>query len=274
MQVIYILSSGHSGSTVLGALLGNTRNARHIGELSNLYKVSKGQLETCSCGFLPLKCSFWKQVLGAFNAKLSEYGSDFDEYEKNRKHVEGLIMRQQPSQEALKKYKLFASALFEILSQYSESELVIDSSKSPSRALALSKVFIDKMIIIHLKRQTNGVIYSFHRKYDKLRIRPFLWNLIKEHMKIIYALRNSDAEKIKVLYETIFEKDKVQYLFDKIGITTDFAADDPIYNTHVIAGNRLRYQSQIHLKPYQKPENQFKHFDNLFLYFTEVIRSI
>ena len=93
MSVIYILSSGHSGSTVLGSLLGNTNNSIHIGEFANFYKVYSGQLETCSCGELPEKCEFWSKIIIEFSNYLESLSKDIHYYEKLRIKVESSILK-------------------------------------------------------------------------------------------------------------------------------------------------------------------------------------
>ena len=81
MRIIYILSAGHSGSTVLGSLLGNCTDTRHIGEFTNFTKVHAGTLETCSCGKLPAECEFWAGVIEEFESYLRGMGLTLDDYE-------------------------------------------------------------------------------------------------------------------------------------------------------------------------------------------------
>ncbi len=57
-RYVYIMGRGHSGSTVLDALLGNAENARGVGEMV----MGIDGTYPCSCGRYVLECSFWGKV--------------------------------------------------------------------------------------------------------------------------------------------------------------------------------------------------------------------
>ena len=57
INIIYVLSQGRSGSTVLDLILGNYKNNVSLGELHNLYwDIHEDNI--CSCGNKILNCSF------------------------------------------------------------------------------------------------------------------------------------------------------------------------------------------------------------------------
>ena len=66
VNLVYVLGTSYSGSTVLGFLLGSSARVFSAGEM-NFY--NKGiQNETCSCGKINRECPFWKDI----------YGKDYD----------------------------------------------------------------------------------------------------------------------------------------------------------------------------------------------------
>src|SRR5262245_53099489 len=57
---LYIMGRGHSGSTILDILLGNSRQIESVGEL--LAGLSRADHEMCCCGETMPDCAFWREV--------------------------------------------------------------------------------------------------------------------------------------------------------------------------------------------------------------------
>lgn len=57
-RYVYVMGRGHSGSTVLDALLGNADNARGIGEVV----AGIDGTHPCSCGDPVDECSHWQDI--------------------------------------------------------------------------------------------------------------------------------------------------------------------------------------------------------------------
>ena len=57
---IYITGRGHSGSTILDILLGNSSQIASVGEL--LAGLSRADQGACSCGATMSDCGFWREV--------------------------------------------------------------------------------------------------------------------------------------------------------------------------------------------------------------------
>lgn len=65
VQLAYIVGAGHSGSTLLGILLGNHPRAATFGELSSFDHVVRCNLR-CTCGETIWQCPFWVSVIAAY----------------------------------------------------------------------------------------------------------------------------------------------------------------------------------------------------------------
>ncbi len=63
IPILYIIGSGHSGSTLLDMLLGGHSKIVGVGEF-RMFSNQKQKLENqiCTCGKKILDCSFWKKV--------------------------------------------------------------------------------------------------------------------------------------------------------------------------------------------------------------------
>lgn len=275
MHIIYILSSGHSGSTVIGSLLGNTKNSFHIGEFANFYKVYSGQHETCSCNELPEKCDYWSKVLVEFSTYLSSLNKDIHYYEELRQRVENTILRRKTVEKDFVEYSKITKKLFEIISTVSGKRIIIDSSKSPGRGLALSKVFFKEFHFVLIKRSLFEVIESFQRKRKSLNIYRFVYLLVREHLKLVYTIYISNSEFVRFDFKNLNVQSKVNLLLSRLNIDSKINLNDKIYNYHVIAGNRLRYQRFFYINPGEyEIKIKLSILQEIWILFGELIRKI
>ena len=144
VTVLYIAGSGRSGSTVFDLVLGNHQDVESVGELSNLFRSGWRNGEYCACGQRGDECSFWSEVKKDWVARTN--AGDLEEYIKLQGEFEGLssiprLLRQRhkPS-ESFQRYAKWTHALFRSIQNVSGKSTIVDSSKSPARALALSAV--------------------------------------------------------------------------------------------------------------------------------------
>lgn len=274
MKIIYILSSGHSGSTVLGAILGNTKESLHIGEFSNFYKVYSGDLETCSCGKTPIECSFWSKVIDDFSNYMKAKKKNIKYYESIRNQVEKSILKNKLQADSMEKYKAYTLKLYSIIGETANVNVIIDSSKSPARAYALSKIYSKDLTIILITRNLKDVIKSYQRKRGKIRILPFLISQIKEHLKFTYVKKRSNCKTYRINYRHLFSKKKMNELLSKIDMKNSFRVEDKILNRHVIAGNRLRYKPTFYLQETETQSSSLKVIEKIWINIAELIRKI
>jgi len=69
IDTVYILSAGHSGSTLLNLLLGSHSKATAVSELTHLPK-NIAHNEICTCGSTVLDCQVWREVIRRVSAEL------------------------------------------------------------------------------------------------------------------------------------------------------------------------------------------------------------
>lgn len=69
IDAVYIMSTGHSGSTLLNLLLGSHSRANAVSEPTHLPK-NIAHNETCSCGSAILECPIWSKVIHRLDQKL------------------------------------------------------------------------------------------------------------------------------------------------------------------------------------------------------------
>ena len=269
MSLIYIVGSGHSGSTLLNVLLGHHENIIDLGEAGALNNHLIGQKRICSCGKDASSCEFWSlvirrwiQIIGPKGA--ARYPSLCAQCERwNWRNVSPKGTQNSFNSQL---YSDFTNALYEAVRVVSGKTNIVDSSKSSIRALALSRIPGIDLRIIHLVRDARGVVWSYvKRELRKRNLRPAtlllyccytscLWLLSNMAAKIV--CRVAGVPSMFVRYEDLVTQShrEMQRISRFVGekldaISEAFSAGESIPINHLIAGNHLRRRKTVTLKP-------------------------
>ncbi len=158
LKVLYIGGTSFSGSTFLGAALSQHPQLFLAGELIGFVRHHP-RTHKCSCGRLYHECSFWQETLQTWQRKtslsLEDYRTLCDRYERIRAYP-SLLSPGLPKEAAFRQYAAASRAFLQVLSELSQSSVIVDISKYPTRALALSRAGID-VVFVHLVK--NGLAY-------------------------------------------------------------------------------------------------------------------
>ena len=156
INVIYVTSLSHSGSTLLDVMLNAHTRVFSVGELKQLTsklraRSARGQPNRCSCGVPFLDCPFWSAV----NDEMVLAG--------------GLTLEQlnvtDYSDEA--NFQRDTVLLFDAIRHVSRASFIVDSSKDLRRLKLLLRNPRLNVFPIHLQRDPRGQIYSMLRKEQK-----------------------------------------------------------------------------------------------------------
>ena len=270
IAALYIMGAAHSGSTVLDIMLGSHPDIAGVGELGNFTLSVRGSY--CSCGEPSTKCHFWRDVQNKWTDRIGLDG--VEGYPAAQEAFERLRYWFRPEKERRNVfqsprfciYARHTRALFEAISVTSGKRIVLDSSKSPARALALSGISGFDVRIIHLVRDGRGVVWSLMKKKARKRSVPknrdfalswfasFGWLLTNTCSDLV--LRSTDLQGVRVKYEDLVEQP--EKVLDKIGGVLQIKFEpvvDLLFSGremaigHNIAGNRIRKAGSIHLRP-------------------------
>ena len=272
-RVIYIVGAARSGSTVLDTILGNHPQIEGTGELGYLSRSGHVFEEYCACGERADVCPFWSEVRRVW----VRYGGprDVAEYIALQRKFEGgrwrlrwlLRQRRRPSLQ----FQVYASqvrTLFEAIRTVSGKRVVVDSTKTPLRAVALSVIFGDELRIIHLVRDGRAVAWSMKKGLKKddrggvqrdqpprhvLRTAAY-WVVM--NLQSAWVRRQLPPEKsVRVRYEDFMTQPKgtldtigalLECDFSEIAKAIETEATFPV--GHTIAGNRLRMAGMVRLQ--------------------------
>ncbi|MEX0918567.1 MAG: sulfotransferase [Candidatus Paceibacterota bacterium] len=240
MKVIFILSAGHSGSTLLDILLDTHRQVIGVGEIHTFKKDSQVR---CACGKAVQECRRWAPIINqvavspcGLKTKLKtkvEHFLNLDVYRYN--NCPDVLIDKDA-------YIKTNEALFDEILKREEGQIIVDSSKSIERVELLSLSDKIEPIIVHLVRDTRAVTWSYMRKYKKKRHYLFIW--LSHNIKIELLKYRVRAPAILVGYSEIVRQP--QKTIDRIIRLAGLQPQDIIgeYQTvphHQFGGNGMRF---------------------------------
>lgn len=144
IRVVYIVGSGRSGSTVLDTVLGDSTNVESVGELVNAPRAFAVVDEHCACGERVGDCSFWRTIHQEW-VNVSEF-DDLHELDRLQRRYElkkrwpYLFISRLLKTKRYRRYLEGEQVMCQAIAHVSGKQVIVDSSKSPIRAFALSKM--------------------------------------------------------------------------------------------------------------------------------------
>ena len=271
ITIIYITGCGRSGSTLIDIILGNHPEIESLGELSNLISSGWIKHEYCGCGKRGNNCPFWFDIRMTWNKltgvkSIKKYLDIQNTYE-NYLHWPRLLKERLIKSNKFRAYIQYSKSLFEAISAVSGKYFLVDSSKNPGRAFALSMIPGIKLKTIHLVRDGRGVVWSKMKAFEKneenglqTKINPapawltsLRWLVVNLASELVSYYLAPNA--IRIHYEDFVENP--QNVLNKIGhflqidlnaLADAVASRQPMSIRHTIAGNRMRMGGVIHLK--------------------------
>ncbi|NOZ13288.1 MAG: sulfotransferase [Acidobacteria bacterium] len=257
-QILYVLGSGRSGSTLLDIILGSADGIFSCGELRR-FRFNVG---------VPLPhphraevVEFWKNISLKVSEKLSERkGTDWEKLCHRIEYHTRFIAPWRFSGRAMESYGKYVNTLADTIFEETGADWLVDSSKYPGRLLALLKVSKYPVSVIYLTRHPVGVVRSFSRMDVEQPGKGF-WAANHYYgvngLLCCVAYRQVSAERrLKMRYENLVKKPewslaKIEKKFGmnmKIPISIA-AAGEAFRIGHLVGGNRIRLNNEIFLKP-------------------------
>jgi hypothetical protein len=271
-NVVNILGYGRSGSTLLASLLGLVPGFVPVGELASVWQASALD-EMCSCGRPFSNCPFWVSVgRTAFGGWQSV---DVKAYA--RVNSEILTIKNTPFlfapslreriREPLRFYTKGLTTLYEGIKSVSGASVIIDSTKDPPNFLALSREDGLQPHLVHLVRDSRGVVFSRKKLVEQprlsgveglegvrlggassLRTAPewLLRNLL------VHFIAASGTPRLLVRYESLIADParQIQRVVEFSGVSAPGAKGIPRFHDaeyeppmfHMVGGNRSRFR--------------------------------
>jgi hypothetical protein len=164
VRILYIAGVSHTGSTLLGHVLGDLEDTCYAGEVRNIWQRGIVENRLCTCDAPFAECSFWQAVAGRLPLSAAE-GESLSRASRGLR-----TSRRRPFRNtgfARPETATFASAteaLYDALAAVAQVSQIVDSSKSPAYAEMLSRLPTIDLRLLHLVRDPRATIYSHLRR--------------------------------------------------------------------------------------------------------------
>jgi hypothetical protein len=244
-KIVLIMSTSHSGSTLLDLMLNAHPEVVSVGELKQIGRYARaarklGRRPRCTCGAANLEnCPLWSRV----DSTLAAMGG------------RGLSDLNAENYPDAKSFQVDNTLLYEAISTVCEKNYIVDSSKHLNRLeLLIGNPPLDVFPIFML-RNPKGQICSALRKTTKPEenaygftrlIGSYVWTNFRIHRLIV------NRPHAVVHYEQLTANPvaTLTSLMEMLGLAfhpqqLDWASQE----RHNIGGNRMRFQTSSELKP-------------------------
>ncbi len=283
--VVYILSPGHSGSTLLDLLCGTIPNSFSTGELINLpWQIYRGinpddKQTYCSCGKSFLDCHYWSDIIDCYSKKtkrnVRENPRDFNieiinkfDFDSKPTIINRFLLKIQnlsfrintlyKSIEPILYYIKKGSirnmwTLYDSIAEITQKDIIIDSSKNLNRFMLLKKHRPSNIKLLLLIRNIEGVVSSSHFGLNQTLIsdRTKMWKKFYKRT-IVPIFKNIDSSDYKIVnYEDLCKNPQMtrRNISKFLGVkleNLEFIIDTNKH--HLVAGNPMRHKGIINIK--------------------------
>ena len=254
-KVVYILGAARSGSTLLDIVLGNSVDAFSCGELFQYPKrrgIPHGWPDVSE------RDAFWQQVekrvretsgisydtLKVVTDKIERHASFFY-------HVLPFY-----ATSPVESYHTYVNLMFDTLFESSGKSILIDSSKRPSRALALNKFLQYSVYVIYLIRNPVHVIRSFAKKdveqASKTWLSANIYYFFANFFSSITKKLLPEERFLTIYYENLLSHPVDQltcienkFLIDLSHVKDIIISKRPLEVGYLFDGNRIRMQNWL-----------------------------
>jgi Sulfotransferase family len=168
--VLYIAGSGRSGSTLLERTLGELPSFVNVGELIDACRRTVVHGERCGCGQAFVDCPFWARVgarsFGGWTGEELAAVHQLQLRVARQRHLPSLFalpLAGRSFRQDVASYGASYARLYRAIAIEAGADCVVDASKWPVQALALSRAGLD-VRVIHLVRDVRGVAHSLSKR--------------------------------------------------------------------------------------------------------------
>jgi len=265
-QVLYILGSGRSGSTILANILGPCPGIVSVGELYYIWDRGFEQNRRCVCGERFSDCDFWTAVTtrAGIDGEVARDGLRLrGELARTRS-----VLRSTPS--LSNEFGSLIRSLYDSIAEVAGAEVVVDSSKHPVYGnVVATAAGIDTFGLL-LIRDPRAVAYSWARRRSQpdkpgeaymtthgLVQSTAMWVVWNSMSEILW--RNRTNRFMRMRYEDFVSGP--DQAFADIGRLVGMPLTPPktddgafvVSNSHTLSGNPVRFRTgPVSLRPDQE----------------------
>jgi hypothetical protein len=287
-EILYVMGTGRSGTTILEVLLTNDEGISGTGELKHIIRDGFIRDLPCACGKLGHECELWSGVLklaGWNKEDCARYGQAIEALESHQNFARVFLGAINRKKAAL--HEEATTTIFRSVRRLTGSRVVVDSSKYPARALLLARMYPDKVRVLCVTRSAAGLIAAFQKKNDAEQRPKSRFAAAAYYLYVLLCMRLVRARLGKRCFTIRFE----DLGRDPIGVLTrietwsgislararaKIASAEWFQVGHIVTGNRLRKGGKVKFDPSSSktPEPQRAPSSTLLSWILERYRAL
>jgi hypothetical protein len=274
VKVLFIVSAGRSGSTLIDLLLGQTEQITAVGELYAIWEVGVQENVGCGCGHRFHDCPLWSAVFRRSFGGMEDIDADaMVLFWQRNGQMFGDHMRRLAFAGSRRDIGTMSDctpileSIYQSVAAETDAELIVDTSKSVFHAEFLRNSKVIDPYVLHLVRDPRGVVFSWTRPKVELgydggeRMMPAktlnfstVWWIIINHYAAM--MKKDFPGRYQLLrYEDFVARPEEE--FRRIGAFCGLDVDpaqvfaeaaDAIEPTHSVWGNPMRFDKQVKIR--------------------------
>lgn len=270
VPVLFVAGTGRTGSTLVGNILASTPGAVSVGEVRHIWTRGLRQNWLCGCGEHFASCPFWTSVLREgfgqpHGLDLARLQTSERQLLRLRTGIRALGWVHEPETIRGKHGYYFDAVerLYAAIAKISESDAIVDSSKTPTYGAVLAVLKSVDLRVLHLVRDPRAAAYSWVNpkpspdrgpglEMDRIGVAKsaFLWTWWNGVSDFLWTAR-PDIPIVRLRYETFtqYPESSVRSLRDKLlpelaGRPLDLTDDTARLGVaHTVSGNPERMKT-------------------------------
>ncbi len=263
VDVLYLVGTGRSGSTLLANLLGSTDGMFSAGELRFLWERGYGEDRRCGCGRPFSQCPTWQAIVRrAFPDRAPDLGRMRSEAARvtRVRQLPKVFMSRLDGEDLAQLAPYYLEQVERVYRAVAAEtgRMIVDSSKLPTYCHVLHQVPSLRLRVVHLVRDPRATAYSWQRLHasgavedDDEEIDRFspwkasaLWAIWNTTASRIFSKR---SDYLRVRYEDLMAEPRM--VIDDIRAFAGLPPDDSpfvddrtvrLVPNHAVAGNPNR----------------------------------
>ena len=249
VRVIYVAGVSHTGSTLLGHILGELEETCYAGEIRNTWQRGILENRICTCDARFAECAFWQTVIEhlPFAAERQAEKLSALHREAVRPSLVFPFRSTEMKQVDRSAFAAPTEALYSAAGDVAGVRQLVDSSKSPLYAAFLRRLPTIDLRVVHIVRDPRATVYSHLRRHSFGYGETFKLSLWWLRSNVaIEKLGRSGVPYTRIRYED-FVEDPARLLYqitDALGLPRSRLPIEGrvarLSKKHIISGNRAR----------------------------------
>ncbi len=252
MKVLYIAGVSHSGSTILGSILGELDGFFCAGELCSLEGALRGRL--CGCGSYVGICPLWSEVVGQGPARLNLTALELAPRRFRARSLPAAAIAAGLRRRDTARYIDTLRELYARVQEVTRCRVLVDLSKSPTYGYLLGQAADVELYVVHLVRSARATSLSWRLAEEGCDEHPLLtgpiWSLWNATIPL---LAGSAAGHCFLRYEDFVARPHaavrrlVELVGESVELRPPFVGEHEVVlrPNHIVEANPNRFRSGV-----------------------------